>query len=168
MPTRLSDSSKLMSKITISTLIIIPTKLFMAPCLPMHLPILNSYMLTDISVMSTRLAILPMVSASSGTSLSINKDFLGLHPEFIPNKKSNSPDKDSYFYFVKRLLLRSPGFEKPARKNLFPADKSKIPSSKPRKGKKLPNRHSSITQKVTKYALFLAFTLRLLCSFAFV
>lgn len=63
------------------------------------------------------------------------------------------PPLGSYFDFINRLWLCNPEFEKLGRKVLFPPDKNKKPSSKPGKGKKLPNRHPGITQKAASFAL---------------
>ena len=63
------------------------------------------------------------------------------------------PPLGSYFDFIDRLWLRNPEYEKLGRVDLFPASKNKKPSSRPGKGKKLPNRHSGITKKVADYAL---------------
>ncbi len=62
------------------------------------------------------------------------------------------PPLGSYFDFINRLWLQNPAFESLGRNVLFPAHKDKKPSSKPGKGKKLPNRHSGITNKVAEYA----------------
>ena len=43
--------------------------------------------------------------------------------------------------------------KKPTKMTCCPANKNKKPSSKPGKGKKLPNRHSDITRKVAEDAL---------------
>ena len=63
------------------------------------------------------------------------------------------PPLGSYFDFINRLWLQNPEYEKLGRGDLFPAVKNRKPSSKPGKGKKLPNRHSGITKKVADYAL---------------
>lgn len=63
------------------------------------------------------------------------------------------PPLGSYFDFINRLWLRNPEFEKLGRNDLFPADKNKKPSSRPGKGRKLPNRHAGVTQIVADYAL---------------
>lgn len=63
------------------------------------------------------------------------------------------PPLGSYFDFIDRLWLQNPEYEKLGRGDLFPADKNKKPSSRPGKGKKLPNRHPGITKKVADYAL---------------
>ena len=49
------------------------------------------------------------------------------------------PPLGSYFDFIDRLCLQNPEYEKLGRGDLFPADKNKKPSSRPGKGKKLPN-----------------------------
>lgn len=63
------------------------------------------------------------------------------------------PPLGSYYDFINRLWLQNPEFEKLGRNDLFPPDKNKKPSSKPGKGKKLPNRHAGITNKIADYAL---------------
>ena len=62
------------------------------------------------------------------------------------------PPLGSYFDFINRLWLCDPVLERSGRNHLFPADKNKKPSTKPGKNKKLPNRHSGVTQKVSAYA----------------
>ena len=63
------------------------------------------------------------------------------------------PPLGSYFDFIDRLWRRNLEYEKLGRWDLFPADKNKKPSSRPGKGKKLPNRHPGITKEVADYAL---------------
>lgn len=63
------------------------------------------------------------------------------------------PPLGSYFDFIDRLWIQNPEYEKLGRGDLFPADKNKKPSYRPGKGKKLLNRHPSITKKVADYAL---------------
>lgn len=58
------------------------------------------------------------------------------------------PPLGSYFDFINRLWLQNPSSQKSGRKDLFPENKNKKPSSKPGKGKKLPNRHPGITKKL--------------------
>ena len=62
------------------------------------------------------------------------------------------PPLGSYFDFINRLWLQNPSYQKSGRKDLFPENKNKKPSSKPGKGKKLPNRHPGITKKVAAYS----------------
>ena len=62
------------------------------------------------------------------------------------------PPLGSYFDFINRLWLQNPSSQKSGRKDLFPENKNKKPSSKPGKGKKLPNRHPGITKKVAAYS----------------
>ena len=77
-------------------------------------------------------------------------DLLALLIGCSPN---HLPPLGSYFDLINRLWMRNPDFEKSGRKDLFPADKNKKPSSRPGKNKKLPNRHSGITEKVAAHAL---------------
>lgn len=61
------------------------------------------------------------------------------------------PPLGSYYDFINRLWLMNPEFEKFGRKDTLPYDKNRKPSVKPGKGKKLPNRHYGVTQKVADW-----------------
>lgn len=61
------------------------------------------------------------------------------------------PPLGSYNNFIDRLWLRNPKFEKNDRNNLSPSSKNQKPTQKPGKVKKLPNRHSGITEKFSDY-----------------
>lgn len=63
------------------------------------------------------------------------------------------PPLGSYFGLMDRLWPQPEALQKTGRKDLFPKDKNSKPSKKPGKGKKLPNKHSGITQKLAAYAL---------------
>ncbi len=63
------------------------------------------------------------------------------------------PPLGSYFDFMNRLWSQPQALQRTGRKDLFPADKNKKPSKKPGKGKKLPNKHSGITESIAAYAL---------------
>lgn len=63
------------------------------------------------------------------------------------------PPLGSYYDFIDRLWLQAEEFQKLGRKDLFPAHMNKKPSKKLGKGKKLPNRHSGITNVMADYAL---------------
>ena len=63
------------------------------------------------------------------------------------------PPLGSYFDFLDRLWLQRQSLQKLGRKDLFPAAKNSKPSKSPGKNKKLPNRHSGITQKIADHAL---------------
>ena len=52
-----------------------------------------------------------------------------------------------------RLWPQSETSQMTGRKDLFSKDKNGKPSTKPGKGKKLPNKHSGITDKMASYAL---------------
>ncbi len=62
------------------------------------------------------------------------------------------PPLGSYFDFIDRLWPQTKASQKTGRKDLFPADKNKKPSRKPAKGKKLPNKHTGITDSLADYA----------------
>lgn len=59
----------------------------------------------------------------------------------------------SYFDLMDRLWSQPTALQKTGRKDLFPAHNNKKPSRKPGKGKKLPNKHSGITDTLATYAL---------------
>lgn len=63
------------------------------------------------------------------------------------------PPLGSYFDLMNRLWSQPKALQKTGRKDLFPKDKNSKPSNKPGKGKKLPNKHSGITEKLAAYAL---------------
>lgn len=63
------------------------------------------------------------------------------------------PPLGSYFDLMDRLWPQPEALQKTGRKDLFPKDKNSKPSKKPGKGKKLPNKHSGITEKLAAYAL---------------
>jgi len=63
------------------------------------------------------------------------------------------PPLGSYYDFIDRLWLQNPAFEMSGRADLFPPDKNSKPKAKPGKNKKLPNKHSGITEKCADYAL---------------
>lgn len=63
------------------------------------------------------------------------------------------PPLGSYFDLMDRLWTQPEPLQKTGRKDLFPKDKNSKPSQKPGKGKKLPNKHSGITEKLAVYAL---------------
>ena len=106
MLTALSDSLRLMQKLTASTRIMILIKPLMVLCLRTRLLILklNSYTSMGISVMSSNLASLPTVLESSGISLFYNKNFIASHPDITVEKKSDSPDEDKSVH-DSRLLI---------------------------------------------------------------
>ncbi len=91
-----------------------------------------------------------VTSLSNWVSLLQSDDLLAL---LIGCSPEHLPPLGFYFDFINRLWLRNPEFEKTGRKVLFPAGKNKKPSSKPGKGKKLPNRYSGITRIVANHAL---------------
>lgn len=62
------------------------------------------------------------------------------------------PPLGSYFDLMDRLWTQPESLQYTHRKDLFPKDKNSKPSQKPGKGKKLPNRHSGITDKLAVYA----------------
>ena len=66
---------------------------------------------------------------------------------------SSLPPLGSYFDLMDRLWTQPRNLQRTGRKELFPADKNKKPSKKPGKGKKLPNKHSGITESIAAYAL---------------
>ena len=59
----------------------------------------------------------------------------------------------SYFDLMNRLRAQSRESRRSGRKDLFPKHKNGKPSKKPGRGKKLPNRHSGITDRLAAYAL---------------
>ena len=61
------------------------------------------------------------------------------------------PPLGSYYDFMNRLWLRNPEFEKNGRNDLFSSSENQKPTQKPGKGKKLPNRHSGITETIADY-----------------
>lgn len=63
------------------------------------------------------------------------------------------PPLGSYFDFMDRLWAQDKASQRTGRKDLFPKDKNAKPSKKPGKGKKLPNKHSGITDTMAAYAL---------------
>ena len=63
------------------------------------------------------------------------------------------PPLGSYYDFINRLWLQHPDFEKLGRKDWFPSSKNKKSKLKPGKDKKLPNRHSGITEVIADYVL---------------
>ena len=63
------------------------------------------------------------------------------------------PPLGSYFDFMDRLWPQGKASQRTGRKDLFPKDKNAKPSKKPGKGKKLPNKHSGITDTMAAYAL---------------
>lgn len=63
------------------------------------------------------------------------------------------PPLGSYFDLIDRLWAQPASSQKTGRKDLFPSDKNKKPHKKPGKGKKLPNKHSGITDRLASYAL---------------
>lgn len=63
------------------------------------------------------------------------------------------PPLGSYFDLINRLWTQPQALQKTGRKDLFPKDKNSKPSKKPGKGKKLPNKHSGITDTMAAYAL---------------
>ncbi len=63
------------------------------------------------------------------------------------------PPLGSYFDLMDRLWTQPKASQRTGRKDLFPKDKNGKPSNKPGKGKKLPNKHSGITDKMAAYAL---------------
>ena len=58
------------------------------------------------------------------------------------------PPLGSYFDLLDRLWAQPKDSQRTGRKDLFPKDKNSKPSKKPGKGKKLPNKHSGITDKM--------------------
>ena len=63
------------------------------------------------------------------------------------------PPLGSYFDFMDRLWPQGKASQRTGRRDLFPKDKNAKPSKKPGKGKKLPNKHSGITDTMAAYAL---------------
>lgn len=63
------------------------------------------------------------------------------------------PPLGSYFDLMDRLWTQPKALQKTGRKDLFPKDKNSRPSKKPGKGKKLPNKHSGITEQMAAYSL---------------
>lgn len=63
------------------------------------------------------------------------------------------PPLGSYFDFMDKLWAQSKDSQRTGRKDLSPKNKNGKPSKKPGKGKKLPNEHSGITDKMATYAL---------------
>lgn len=63
------------------------------------------------------------------------------------------PPLGSYFDLMDRLWTQPQALQKNGRKDLFPKNKNSKPSKKPGKGKKLPNKHSGITDTMAAYAL---------------
>ena len=63
------------------------------------------------------------------------------------------PPLGSYFDLMNRLWTQPQHLQRTGRKDLFPKDKNSKPSNKPGKGKKLPNKHSGITDTLASYAL---------------
>lgn len=61
------------------------------------------------------------------------------------------PPLGSYYDFIDRLWLQSTQYL--GRKTLLSATKNRKPKQKLGKGKKLPNRHANITDKIAKYVL---------------
>ena len=105
MLTALSDSLRLMQKLTASTRIMILIKPLMVLCLRTRLLILklNNYTSMGISVMSSNLASLPTVLESSHIAF-YNKNFIASHPDITVEKKSDSPDEDKSVH-DSRLLI---------------------------------------------------------------
>lgn len=90
------------------------------------------------------------LSLSNWVETLLSDDLLAL---MIGCSPDSLPPLGSYYDFIDRLWLRNPEYEKRGRKDLFPPDKNKKPSTKLGKGKKLPNRHSGITKKIAAHAL---------------
>ncbi len=63
------------------------------------------------------------------------------------------PPLGSYYDFIDRLWMQKPESEFLGRHDLLPSGKNRKPEKKPGKGKKLPNRHTGITEKVATFAL---------------
>ena len=63
------------------------------------------------------------------------------------------PPLGSYFDLMDRLWTQPEALQKTGRKDLFPKDRNSRPSQKPGRGKKLPNKHPGITDKLAAYAL---------------
>lgn len=72
---------------------------------------------------------------------------------FIGSAPGSLPSLGSYFGLMDRLWTQPQALQKTGRKDLFPKDKNSKPSKKPGKGRKLPNKHSGITDTITAYAL---------------
>lgn len=91
-----------------------------------------------------------VTSLTRWTELLEKDDLLAL---MIGCSPDSLPPLGSYFDFINRLWLRNHAFEKLGRRDLFPCDKNKRSSSRPGKGKKLPNRHPGIVKIVASHAL---------------
>ena len=63
------------------------------------------------------------------------------------------PPLGSYFDLMDRLWTQPQASQKNGRQDLFPKDTNAKPSKRPGKGKKLPNKHSGITETLASYAL---------------
>ena len=71
----------------------------------------------------------------------------------IGSPQGSLPPLGSYFDLMDRLWAQSEASQRTGRKDLFPKGKNGKPSKKPGKGKKLPNKHSGITDKLAVYSL---------------
>lgn len=71
----------------------------------------------------------------------------------IGSAPDSLPPLGSYFDLINRLWAQPQALQKTGRKDLFPKDKNSKPSKKLGKGKKLPNKHSGITDTMAAYAL---------------
>lgn len=62
------------------------------------------------------------------------------------------PPLGSYYDFIDRLWLQNPETEHLGRNDLLPCDKNKKPMTKPKKGKKLPNKHDGVVKQIAEFA----------------
>ncbi len=99
------------------------------------------------------LILMVMLGFTSLTAWLLKLKADSLRAALVGSPQDSLPPPGSYFDFMDRIWTQSKTSQQTGRKDLFPKDKNGKPSNKPGKGKKLPNKHSGITDKMAAYAL---------------